>query len=367
MKKAKLELIKKVLRAENEKPKKVKGMLSTGNTLLNLACSSKWFGGFARGKYYLVVGDSSSGKTFLSLTCFAEACINPKYEDYELIFDDVEGGALMDIERFFGKRVAERLEPPSRDEEGNAKYSQTAEEFYYHLKKAAKRARSRGKGFIYVLDSENALTSEAARGKFEEKMEAHDEGKETAGSYGDAKAKIHSECLRDAVADLRDTNSILIIISQTRDNLGFGFEKKTRSGGRALKFYATLEMWSSIKEKIKKTVKGKLRTVGIVAQVQIKKNRFTGKDRTVEIPIYHAFGFDDTGACVDYLLEEKHWKSKKGVLEAPEFNFSGSREDLIKQIEETNSERQLRELAGMVWKTIEEECERAVARKARYV
>jgi len=56
-------------------------LLSTGSTLLNLACSGRVNGGFLKGFYYFIVGDSKSGKTFLSLTCLAEASINKDFDD----------------------------------------------------------------------------------------------------------------------------------------------------------------------------------------------------------------------------------------------------------------------------------------------
>ena len=70
-------------------------LLSTGSTLLNLACSENPFGGFLKGKYYLLVGDSDSGKTFLSMSCFAEAMIQKPFKNYRLIYDYVEDGMLM--------------------------------------------------------------------------------------------------------------------------------------------------------------------------------------------------------------------------------------------------------------------------------
>lgn len=78
-----------------------------------------------------------------------------------------------------------------------------------------------------------------------------------------------------------------------------------------MKFYATLELWTSVKEKIKKVVRGKPRQLGIVASVQVKKNRLTGKESTVEVPFYHSCGIDDTGSCVDYLVEEGRWKATR--------------------------------------------------------
>lgn len=353
-----IKAVKKAL-SPKQNPVLTRGMLSTGSTLLNLACSGRPFSGFARGGYYLLVGDSTSGKTALAGTCFAEAAINPKFDDYALYFDNVENGALM-FDKFFGEKIAKRIEAPCYDGD-TPLYSQTVEEFYYNAHRCLKNHKG-----IYILDSENALSSEAEVKKQKEKRKAIHEDTETAGTMTDAKAKVHSQNLRGLCALLRDTGSILIMISQSRDNMGFAarFEKQTRPGGRALKFYAMLEMWSSVKQHIKKTVRGKPREIGIVAQVKVKKNRFTGKNRTIEIPIYHSFGFDDLGSCIDYLVSENHWSKKGGTIDAKEFDFEGSKEDLIKRIEENNLEKELRILTGDVWQEIEAACE--VVRKPKY-
>ena len=108
--------VKKMLLQKRKKETlTAKDFLSTGSTLLNLACTGFPDRGFAKGHYYFVVGDSISGKTFLVLTCLAEASINPNFKDYRFIYDSGEDGALMNIERFFGKGVASRLEMPSQD------------------------------------------------------------------------------------------------------------------------------------------------------------------------------------------------------------------------------------------------------------
>ena len=330
--------------------------LSTGCTLLNLAASDRPFGGFAKGRYYFCVGDSSSGKTFLSLTCGAEATLNPHFKDYEIYYDDVEGGALMNIESFFGPKLAKRLSSPPR---GN---SATIEDFYYNLRAAQKK----GKPFIYILDSESALDSDSADGKFEQQMVASDKGAKVAGSYGDGKAKYHSEHMRSAVSKLRDTGSILIVLSQTRDNINaIGWaDRKTRGGGKALRFYATLEMWSSVAEKITKRVNGKERQVGMVSKVVFRKNRFTGKDRTVLVTMYHSVGIDDIETNIDFLVEEGHWKERGKEIRAPEFKFHGERADLISKIERKSLERELSLLVGEVWSSIEDKCK--VKRKGRY-
>jgi len=342
----------------------LEGAVSTGSTLLNLACSDLPYHGYAKGGYYYLVGDSASGKTWLSLTCFAESCINEHFKDYRLIFDDVEGGAMMDVEKYFGKEVGGRMEAPRYDAKKQPIASDTVESFYYNLFDII----DQGKPFIYVLDSQDALTSEASDKKFRKQKVASENNKEAAGSYGDGKAKYHSEHLRLALAGIRKLRSILIIIGQTRDNIGFGFEKKTRAGGRSLRFYADLEIWTSVFGKIQRDVRGKKRTIGNKCIAEVKKNRVTGKigkDRSVLIPIYYELGIDDVGSCVDYLVGEKHWKKNNGVITAPEMDFQGKRPELITYIEEHNKERKLRRITGEVWRKIEAEC--IVERKKRYV
>ena len=345
----------------NDRPlTKIKPSVSTGSTMLNLACSDDPFAGFMQGSYYLLVGDSSSGKTFLSMTCFAEACLNDEFKDHRLIYDDVENGCLMDVERFFGTQVKERLEAPKYDNEGLPEHSTKVEEFYYNIHNAIEE----GKPFIYVLDSMDGLSSESEQEKFNEQKAAFEKGKTTAGSYGDGKAKKNSENLRKIMSDLKRTNSILIIISQTRDNLGMGFEKKTRSGGKALRFYATNEIWTSVAGKINKTVDGTPRHIGNYIKAQIRKNRTSGWSNDVKLSIYPSYGIDDVGSCIDYLIEEGHWKKSKQSYIVPEFDFEGRRETLIDYIEENNKIKELREITGQVWNETKEKC--SLKRKKRY-
>lgn len=352
--------IKKGLRKKRTKRVlSAKDFLSTGSTLLNLACTNHPDRGFVKGFYFFIVGDSISGKTWLSLTCLAEASINPNFKKHRFIFDNGEDGALMNMREFFGKEVERRLETP----EHGASF--TIEEFYYNVDDANKK----GTPFIYILDSMDSLTSEPEGKKFAEHKKAHRsvEDKKVKGDYGDGKAKVNSAMLRRVIGrPLVESGSILIIINQTRDNPAAGmFEsKKTRSGGRSLKFYACLEMWSSVESRIKKNVMGKKRKLGVNSKIEIRKNRLTGRERTVIVPIYNTFGFDDIGSCIDYLLDEGYWKKGKSI-KAKGLGIEGSRRKIIKQIERQDLEKDLRELVADVWNEIEEACK--VDREKRYV
>jgi RecA/RadA recombinase len=341
-------------------PIRTRDLLSSGSTGLNLACTDRHQGAFGKGHYYYFVGDSSSGKTWLGLSLFAEATLNPSFDNYRLIYDNAEDGALMDLRHYFGDRIVDRLEPPGGlDNEGLPINSEYVEEFYYFLEDAFQAGP-----FIYVLDSMDALDALEDEQKFQELKKAHEEGKEVSGEYGTAKAKLNSTRIRRVKRNLRKTKSILVIISQTRDNLARGFKKKTRAGGRGLTFYADVEIWTSVVGTIDKSVRGKKRQIGRTVRCKIVKNRVSGKDRTVDIPIYHSFGIDDIGTCIDYLVSEKHWPKRKQSIVANDFRFRGTKDKLIKHIEENKLEEDLAQLAGKIWKEIEAACE--VERKPRY-
>lgn len=336
--------------------------LSTGSTLLNLACTGKPDAGFLAGKIIYLVGDSTSGKTFLSMTCCAEAVRNETFKNHRIIYDNIEDGMLLDTDRLFGEIVGDRIEPPASTEDGPV-FSSTIESFYYHVDDAV----DNGKPFIYILDSMDGLDSDAADSKFTQLKKAHfrqkgEAAEKIAGSYGDNKAKINSQGLRRALKGLRDTNSILIIISQTRDSLS-GYGGKTHSGGRALKFYATLEIWSSVVNPIKKEVADKDREIGVRVKLEVKKNRITGRRSAVQVDIYPEYGIDDTGSLVDFLVEEGFWKITGRTIDTG-LGVVGSRDKVIRKLEENNLLPKVKEQAGECWQSIIEAC--SLKRKPRY-
>lgn len=353
------EQIKKAIRTKPEKP--TVEFLSTGSTLLNLALSDSPWKGFAKGKYYSLVGDSTSGKTFLSLTCLAEAAADPQFDEYRFIFDDSEGGAMMNFEKFFGPKMVARLEPPAKHSDGSPRYSETIEDMYFFLQDAV----DAGRPFIYIEDSMDAISSRQEITKFVDTRKAarSKTQKKVAGDYGDGKAKTNSRHLRIINAGLRDTGSILITISQTRDTMDM-FNPKGHSGGKALKFYSCAQIWSSCGGQIKKTVKGKERIIGTESVIRVRKNRTTGKDRKVRIPIYYDYGMDDIGSCIDYLIDEGHWDGGDRIDTGDDFGGVLKRSELIKRIESEGLEKDLRSLVSDVWHEIERAC--AQNRKSRY-
>ena len=339
--------------------------LSTGSTLLNLALSDRWYGGLLAGNYYLFVGDSTSGKTLMSLSCLAEACVDSAFSEHRLIYDGAEHGCLFDLEKMFSKSIADRIEAPEYDN-GVPVYSQVLEEFYFKLADLCDEAESGGgRPFVYVLDSMDVLKCAAENKRFDKAKKAFEsKGESEESGYMVQKARVNSEGLRRMMGPLAATNSILIILSQTRANLGFGFSTKTRSGGHALEFYATCEIWSSVIKSLKKTVNGRPRRIGVTSRFRLSKNRITGKLHDVAVDLLPSFGVDDLGSCIDFLVEEKHWKKARGGVSAVEMNVVMQREALIREIERRGVEDRMRRLVGKKWREIQRAS--SVDRKRRY-
>jgi recombination protein RecA len=326
-------------------PAKVKH-LSTGSTLLNLGVSDQVFGGFGLGKIVNIIGDSSSGKTTLAWSLLAEAAHKKRFDNHVLIYDDVEAACEHDVVKLFGQVTADRVRPPRGTRE-EPRGSSTVEEFQLSIHSYLKK----GKPFVYILDSLDALTSDDEEERMEAKVKAYEKGTKPKGSYGMAKPKAMSEMLRQIVRKLRDSDSLLVIISQTRDNINpMSFTPKTRSGGRALEFYASHILWTAVAGKIKKLEQA----IGIICRVKSTKSKLTGKIRTVEFPIYYDLGVDNTASCVDFLVEQGWWKKAGNKIKSSLVHKPMFRDRLVEAIEKEEKEKELKIQVGKCWQKMED-------------
>lgn len=336
-----------VRKASADQPKTSALYVPTGSTLLNLALSDHWNGGYGLGKMYNVIGDSSAGKTVLALSCFAEAANRKRFDEYDLIYDDAEFACEFNIPRLFGQRTADRIIAPRYDENNQAIYSRTVQAFHANIVKRTKK----GKPFIYVLDSFDALDSLEGLERAEAMAKAVEAGTEVKGSYKTEKARILGELLRQMVGMIERTESLLLIISQTRDNLNpMSYEKKIRSGGKALRFYATGEYWMAVMKKLKAND----RQIGVMASAAVRKNKLTGKLRDVEFPIYYDLGVDDVDSCIDFLLKEGWWKQDGLKIKAEGLGVTAVQRKLIEHIEAGGLESKLRQITGECWQAAED-------------
>lgn len=320
--------------------------VSTGSVPLNLAFSGHPDRGVAKGLYYFFVGDSSTGKSWVARTILAEACYNPAFADYRLIHVMGERGAFMVVKRYFGK-LADRLEPV---------YVERLEDFYDKATEFVEEGPC-----IVVCDSITSLISKA-----EEK-----EDKEDKQSYGVSAAKLNSRRIRVLCNRIARNGSILIVVGQTRQRIGFAakFEPRTRSGGDALTFYSRIELWMSRKERVRKKVGLKKVQIGQVTKVKITKNHVCGWEGEVDVPIYKGIGVDYVGGMIDFLTEWGHWKksgkdSVTAKIDAKEFGEKANRETLARFFEDSGQVNDLKKLVRQVWNKIEDET--TVKRESRY-
>lgn len=311
-------------------------LVPTGSTLLNCALSDWPYGGYGLGRLVNLVGDSSSGKSLLALTCLAEMSCYQRFDQYRFIYDEPEAALAFNLKHLFSYDIAERI--------ATDVVSNTIQDFYANLLKAIKK----GDPFIYVLDSLDSVSS-IEEMKRADKIAGDTEDKDK-GSYKMEKQKLISEILRVTCREIKDKEAVVIIVSQTRDNVGMGYNPKTRSGGSALKFYSSHEIWLSIKEKIKRSD----REIGVGTEAKVSKNKLTGKVRKVPMSIYYDYGVDDISENVDFLVDAGRWPKSKNTVEAPDFNLSGTRASVVKSIEIKYLGKELQRLVGEEWMKIED-------------
>lgn len=296
--------------------------ISTGCSLLNAAVG----GGWVLGRCANIVGDKSAGKTLLAI----EACANfhrtypggyIRYKEAEAAFDERYAEALgMPVAAvdFKGRPVSPRDEEELAELQAKMAEARNDRE-REPLEKAVKKLRKKGVGvpqntieafyedvlwcldqnpgrpMLYVLDSLDALSDEAEQGR-----EIGD------ASFGGSKPKKIGEMFRRLIDRLERQDAALIIVSQLRDKIGVTFgEKQTRSGGKALDYYASHIIWLSELGKIERTIDGIKRVTGVDIRARVRKNKVGLPFRECSYPILFGYGIDDLTAGVEWLIECK--------------------------------------------------------------
>lgn len=336
-KKKKPSLKSQITKSINKKDKKRKTIwIPSGSVMFNIRCSGRYDGAYKGGSMANIIGDSSSGKSIKVLSGLAWVSIMPKFDHYRLIYDDAEFADSFDHKKLFGKKLANRLEAPTKTGE----MSTTIENFYDYVMDAC----DLGIPFIYVLDSFDAIDSDVEIEKELKNREHRKSGElsKIKGTFGATKQKKASQLFRHIVSRLKETDSLLIIISQTRDNLkAMSFVKEYRSGGRALKFYASIEAWLTHIGAIPKTINKIKYSIGVETRAKITKNKYTGKKSECDFPIYPDYGIDDVTSCINFLVKVKHWKKTKGTINCKELKIKASMKKIIQFIEKKKKKREV--------------------------
>mgnify|MGYP003394229933 CR=1 FL=1 len=251
--------------------KKNYSFISSGCAVLDCVLG----GGYPLGKIVNIVGDKSRGKTLLAMEAVANFFL--KYDNGWVKYIEVESAFDSDYAAALGIPIDRVKIKDDMD---------TVEELFDDL-----LGLSGNDPGLYIVDSLDALSDEAEmkRGIRE-------------GTYGAAKPKALSQLFRRLVRKLGKQNICVMIISQVRDNIGVTFgEKHSRSGGKALDFYAAQALWLAHIKTVKRTINKIERPTGIMVRAKCKNNKVGLPFRQCDFSVRFGFGIEDTECSTEFL------------------------------------------------------------------
>lgn len=323
--------------------------VSSGSTLLDNVLG----GGWALGRMGHIIGSPSTNKTGLCI----ELCANMKRSYNNSVIYYCDGESAFDPE--YAAKLGMPQDGVVFTQPTDPDIGLTVEDFDRHLSKAMEDIRKKKDGDcgVFVLDSLDSLPME---------KEATTALEDRSG-YGAEKAKILAEIFRTKVQAMTELDLALIIISQTRDKIGATYgPKETYSGGKALSFYASQQIWLKKVQTLKKDINGVEMAYGVRVEAKNTKNKVGPPFRKCEYNLIFGYGIDDLNDNLEFLkqikkldilpdeivsLKSNKEKKTDSIAKIKENLYSLSRSDQKQII------REIQSVSRMEWTALQEQLE----------